>query len=297
MADSISTITGKVRLRTPTQAEALSSRYVFLNLQNAEPNLGVPSSPGILDEFPGDPGIRYALLSNNSNSLSSWRVWSYDNPKIAAHSKENSIALGNNSNPVNTNSLVYSNYTYSQNNVYNSQSFSDFSFNIFALSGIYLYNATTIGDPLSSTAFIVTEGGLVGIGTENPTVPLTIQGNVSANGNFTLTNNATLGDTKNDIHTLRGTVRFADSFSAPVLFGNNNTSFDTNLYRSAANSLKTDDTFICLSLSSINALSGTELTLTNSPTLSSTVVSLTASEEFVVLSINGKQRAIRLWDF
>jgi len=297
MADIISTITGKVKLRTPTQAEALSSRYTFLNLQNAEPNLGVPKSPGVLNEYSGDPGIRYALLSNNVNGLSSWRVWSYDNPKIAAHSVENSIALGNNSNPVNTNSLVYSNYTYAQNNVYNSQSFSDYSFNVFAISGIYLFDATTIGDPLSATAFIVTEGGLIGIGTENPTVPLTVQGNISANGNFTLTNNATLGDTKNDLHTLRGTVRFADSFSAPLLFGNNNTSFDTNLYRSAANSLKTDDAFICNSVSAINALSGTEITLTNTPTLSSTVVSLTASEEFVLISINGKHRAIRLWDF
>ena len=297
MADSISTITGKVKLRTPTQAEALSSRYTFLNLQNAEPNLGIPTPPGILNEYPGDPGIRYALLSNNNNGLSSWRVWSYDNPKIAAYSIENSLGLGNNSNPVNTNSLVYSNYTYSQNNIYNSQSFSDFSFNVFAISGIYLFDATTIGDPLCATAFIVTEGGLVGIGTENPTAPLTVQGNISANGSFFLTDNANLGNTKNDTHTLRGTVRLADSFSAPLLFGNNNTGYDVNLYRTQANTLRTDDDFVCSSVSAVNALTGTEIKLTNSPTVSSTSVSLTASEEFLSININGKTRAIRLWDY
>ena len=64
------TILSKIHVRTPSQAESLSSRYVFLNLNNAEPNLGKP--PGIYggtyystltsDEY---LGIRYALLSNN----------------------------------------------------------------------------------------------------------------------------------------------------------------------------------------------------------------------------------------
>jgi len=295
MADTISTISGKVKLRTPTQAEALSSRYTFLNLQNAEPNLGVPTSPGTLNEYPGDPGIRYALLSNNVNGLSSWRVWSYDNPKIAAHSIENSIALGNNSNPVNTNSLVYSNYTYAQNNVYNSQSFSDYSFNVFAVSGIYLFDSTTIGDPMSATTFIVTENGLVGVGTENPSVALTIQGSISANGNIITTGNASLGDTKNDLQVLRGTVRIADSFSAPLVFGNNNSSFDTNLYRSAANVLRTDDTFVCQALSTISGLSAGSIVLTNATVTN--LVAATASGDFLCININGVNRALRIWDY
>ena len=110
--DTPHTISGKVRVRTPTQAEALSSRYIFLNLQNAEPNLGVPMPAGVKpDDYIGDPGVRYALLSNNnSGPLSGWRVWSYDTPRIATYSKQNSIALGDNAHPNNNNSIVYSNF-------------------------------------------------------------------------------------------------------------------------------------------------------------------------------------------
>jgi len=300
MADGLSTpttITGKVKLRTPTQAEALSSRYVFLNLQNAEPNLGVPNSPGIKDEFAGDPGYRYALLSNNVQSPSGWRVWAYDNPKIAAYSKENSIALGSNPNPINDNSFVYSNYTYSYNNIYNSQSFEDNTFNVFALSGIYLFDATTIGDPASATSFIITDTGKVGINTDNPNELLTVAGNISATGNLVLDGAATLGNNKNDTHTVRGTLRIGDSFTAPMLFGANNTSYDVNLYRHSANNLKTDDNFTCNTLSAVGGVTCTVVNLTNTATLSSTTTPLTASGEFIVLNINGVNKAIRLWEF
>ena len=183
-------ILGKQHVRTPTQAQSLSSRYVFLNLINAEPNLGAPpyqvsgatySSSVTSNE---NLGIRYALLSNN-HSGSAWRVWAYDNPKIATYSKEGSIAIGDNAFPINTKSFVYSNYAYdNQNNRFNSQSFSDKSFNVFSLSGIYLFNGTTIGDPASAVEFIVTESGKVGIGVEDPAEKLTVNGNISANGNF-----------------------------------------------------------------------------------------------------------------
>ena len=295
MADVISTITGKVKTRTPAQAEALSSRYVFLNLQNAEPNLGVPSSPGVKEEYPGDPGYRYALLSNNTASTSAWRVWAYDNPKIATYSKESSIALGNNPNPINNNSIVYSNYTYDINNVYNSQSFADNTFNVFSLSGIYLFDATTIGDPASATAFIVTETGKVGIGTENPNEVLSVVGNISATGGITTDANNTLGNSKSDINILRGYVRISDSFASPLTFGNNNASFDTNLYRIKANTLNTDSTFTCNALSGRNALSGADITLTNARII--TPSSTTDSGQFLILNINGSEKAIRLWDF
>ena len=182
------TILGKIHVRTPSQAESLSSRYTFLNLNNAEPNLGRPpeavtgglyysslTSSELL-------GIRYALLSNN-HSGSAWRVWAYDNPKIATYSKEGSIGLGDNAFPINIKSFVYSNYAYdNQNNRYNSQSFSNKTFNVFALSGIYLFDSTTIGDPASAIAFIVTDEGNVGVGTETPNERLTVVGNISATG-------------------------------------------------------------------------------------------------------------------
>jgi hypothetical protein len=178
------TILSKIHVRTPTQAESLSSRYSFLNLNNAEPNLGKP--PGIFggtyystltsDEY---LGIRYALLSNN-HSGSAWRVWAYDNPRIAAYSKEGSLGIGDNAYPLNIKSFVYSNYAFdNQNNRYNSQSFSNKTFNVFALSGIYLFDSTTIGDPASAIAFIVTDQGNVGVGTENPPATLSIIGTIS----------------------------------------------------------------------------------------------------------------------
>jgi len=295
MADFISTITGKVKTRTPQQAEALSSRYVFLNLQNAEPNLGIPSAPGIKEEYVGDPGYRYALLSNNTQGPSAWRVWAYENPKIATFSKEGSIALGNNPNPINNNSIVYSNYTYDVNNVYNSQSFADNTFNVFSVSGIYLFDATTIGDPASATAFIVAEDGKVGINTETPNEVLTVVGNISATGGINTDGNSVLGNTKGDFNTIRGTVRIADSFASPLVFGSNNTSYDTNLYRLKANTLHTDDTLSCDGLSGRNALSGANVVLTNANII--TPATTTDSGQFLILNINGANKAIRLWDY
>jgi len=176
------TISGKVKTRTPTQAQALSSRYTFLNLQNAEPNLGAPgTTTGTSPEsYEGHLGLRYALLSNNTqNGLSAWRVWSFDNPRVAFYSVENSLAIGENANPIRINSIVYNNHPYGTNR-YNSESLAENSFNVYALSGIYLFDSTTIGDPASAVTFVVTESGNVGIGTENPCELLTVAGNVSA---------------------------------------------------------------------------------------------------------------------
>jgi hypothetical protein len=189
------TILSKIHVRTPTQAESLSSRYTFLNLNNAEPNLGRPPEAVTGGTYYSSLtssellGIRYALLSNN-HSGSAWRVWAYDNPKIATYSKEGSIGLGDNAFPINIKSFVYSNYAYdNQNNRYNSQSFSNKTFNVFALSGIYLFDSTTIGDPASAIAFIVTDQGKVGIGTENPPATLSIIGTISGS-NFTTSFNS-----------------------------------------------------------------------------------------------------------
>jgi len=288
------TITGKVRTRTPTQAEALSSRYTFLNLNNAEPNLGVPSTVGEKNEFVGDSGYRYALLSNNNLSLSSWRVWSYNNPRIAVYSQESSLAIGDNANPINQNSIVYNNHPYGTN-IYNSQSFADNSFNVFSLSGIYLFDSTTIGDPASAVSFLVTDDGKVGINTGEPQEALTVVGNVSATGNLFINGNSTLGFSKVFTNTLRGTVRIADSSPSSMVFGSGNLNYDVNLYRGGANILKTDDTFVCQSLSTITPLSASNVAFTGATV--TTLPTATASGDFLILNINGTNRAIRLWDY
>lgn len=179
------TITGKVHTRTPTQAQSLSSRYTFLNLQNAEPNLGKPGPAGTSPETTeGYLGLRYALLSNNnSNGLSAWRVWSFDNPRVAFYSIQNSLGIGENANPIRINSIVYNNHPYGTNR-YNSESLAENSFNVYSLSGIYLFDSTTVGDPASAVSLVVTESGNVGINTEFPNERLTIFGNISASGSL-----------------------------------------------------------------------------------------------------------------
>lgn len=305
LGNSPSTITGKVLVRIPTKSDALSSRYTFLNLQNAEPNLGIPKfidSPK--NEVSGDDGYRYFLLSNNNQSLSSWRVWSYNTPRIVAYSKENSIALGDNANPINVNSIVYNNHPYGKN-VYNSQSFGDNTFNIFSLSGIYLFDATTVGDPASAVAFVVTEDGKVGVNTSFPQEILTVVGNISAGspsgntseGKIITDFGSNLGTFKNATNIIRGVVRIADSAPNVALqFGSGNTFYDTNLYRGGRSILKTDSTLVTTSLSSSGPLSGSELFLTNAA-ISTFSTPVTASGDFLVLHINGSYRAIRLWDF
>lgn len=297
------TISGKVRVRAPYQAEALSSRYVFLNLNNAEPNLGSPHP--LTDVSPDPGGIRYALLSNNSYSstlcaISAWRVWAYDSPTIAAYSLQQSIALGLNAQPIRDYSLVYSNHPWGTNR-YNSESLEQHTYNVYSLSGIYLFDSTTVGDPASATSFIVTDDGLVGINTDSPTERLTISGNISAQGSLSATNNifvqgnSYLGNAKSDTTVIRGTLRVGDDNG--IEFGNNNTLYNVKLYRGATNILKTDDTLHCFGLSSNGSAYANDLYLTNSVVLSSFTTPLTASGEFLVININGTNRALRLWDY
>lgn len=97
-----------------------------------------------------------------------------------------SMALGFLANAVHTQSLVYSNYC----NYYSSSSFADHTFNVFASGGNFLFNPTTVGDPISTIKFIVTDEGLVGVNTPSPVEQLTVNGNtliagtLSCNGQF-----------------------------------------------------------------------------------------------------------------
>ena len=66
---------------------------------------------------------------------------------------------------------------------------------------------------------------------------------------FSVNGNSTLGDASTDTNTLRGVVRIADSSQTNgINFSSNNSVYDVNLYRSAADTLKTDDNFVVGSL-------------------------------------------------
>jgi hypothetical protein len=290
----IQTISGKVKTRTPLQADNLDTRYQFLNLQNAEPNLGIPRVVSPKNEFPDDDGYRYLLLSNNTQTASAWRVWSYNTPRIALYSKENSIALGDNANPIFDQSIVYNNHPYGTN-VWNSQAFGKQTFNVFSLSGIFLYDSTTIGDPVSAVTFIVTDDQKVGINTDAPSEALTVVGNITGSNNFNITRNTYLGTIGKDATTtLGGRVQIADSSPVSLLFGFSNSNYDTNLYRAGNGILKTDNNLVTASLSSMGGLSAANISLTNSTVQN--LPTATASGDFLVLNINGSTRAIRLWD-
>jgi hypothetical protein len=191
--NALQTITGKVRTRSPFQA--LSSRYTFLSLREAEPNLGIPGPAGIA---PTNDGIRYPVLSNALSGVSAWRVFAYDNPKIAAYSKVNALAIGDNAFVGPTkNSIVYSNYVFGGNR-FNSTALADNSFNVYSLSGIYLYNPTTVGDPLSAIAFVVDENGNTGIGIDSPREKLDVIGNARVSGTLSATNLGLFGGVKSN---------------------------------------------------------------------------------------------------
>jgi len=92
--------------------------------------------------------------------------------------QENTTAIGVKANAAHRGAVVISTNT----NQYNSSSFGDETFNVFASGGTYIFNKTTIGDPVSATSFVVTSGGLVGINVNSPSERLTVNGNISSNG-------------------------------------------------------------------------------------------------------------------
>lgn len=113
----------------------------------------------------------YASVASGQNSIAmgdNARALNFD-----------SIALGDSGTAAHDNAFVYSNY---DTNNYSSYSFSDTSFNVYSLSGVNLFDATTVGDPLSTIKLIVTNDGLVGINDNNPSEQLTVSGNTRMTG-------------------------------------------------------------------------------------------------------------------
>jgi hypothetical protein len=118
------------------------------------------------------------------------------------------------------------------------------------------FSTTTQSTTAVTKRMTIDHAGDLGIGTETPNERLTVVGNISATGSIyanTLTvfddlnvnGDSTLGDANTDTTIIRGITKIADSSSTNgILFGNNNASYDTNLYRSTTNTLKTDDNLI-----------------------------------------------------
>jgi hypothetical protein len=75
---------------------------------------------------------------------------------------------------------------------------------------------------------------------------LQVAANSTLTGDLSVQGNTTLGDTNTDATVIRGITKIADSSQTNgILFGTANASYDTNLYRSGANILRTDDAFVC----------------------------------------------------
>jgi hypothetical protein len=100
----------------------------------------------------------------------------------------------------------------------------------------------------AGTKVTITNNGFTGIGISELSIPserLTVSGNISSNGNLIIDGNANLGNVSTDTTIIRGITKIADSSQTNgLLFGTGDASYDTNLYRSAAATLKTDDNFI-----------------------------------------------------
>lgn len=106
-------------------------------------------------------------------------------------------------------------------------------------------NALKIMDSAKIRFFEEGSSGAIGINTTNLSNALTIKGSVSASGSLNINGSTTLGDTNTDTNILRGIVKIADSSASNgILLGSDDASYDANLYRSTANTLKTDDNFI-----------------------------------------------------
>jgi len=68
---------------------------------------------------------------------------------------------------------------------------------------------------------------------------------LTTDDNFKVAGNTTLGDANTDQTVIRGIAKIADSSATNgILFGSNDANYDTNLYRSAANELRTNDNMI-----------------------------------------------------
>jgi hypothetical protein len=180
----------------------------------------------------------------------------------------------------------------------------------------------TVGENLEvnrDTFFVIASSKRVGINTSAPNTDLTVVGQISSTGNTTLGNSAFFVDSVNrrvGVGTLVPNLPFTIVGS---ISGTNNVIFDTNL--SAGNTFFVNSINKQVGINTnapnhaltvVGRISATDIitaptltlnTLSVHPSslpltgLVTSLTSVTASDEFVILDLNGKQRALRLWDF
>ena len=118
--------------------------------------------------------------------------------------------------------------------------------------------------------------GNVGIGTDDNTNALTVNGVLSANGNVIgtgnlyLSGNSNLGSANTNSTIIRGITKIADSSATNgILFGSGNANYDVNLYRVSSNVLATDDNlFVGGKITAVDGLSsGNDINIYNTKKL------------------------------
>jgi uncharacterized secreted protein with C-terminal beta-propeller domain len=178
------------------------------------------------------------------------------------------------------------------------------------ITGVLSGNSNTIFTTnlsAGNTLFVDSINKRVGVNTSTPNKDLTIKGELSATGSSFLGGNVLLIDSVN-----RRTTVFGE------LSSTGNTIFNTKL--SAGNTLFVDDSSkrvgvntnkpntdltVFGNISATNNVYGTFIfsTFNLHPTavamsgLFTSLTSVTASDDFIVLDLNGKRRALRVWDF
>ena len=199
----------------------------------------------------GSFGNSVKVLSNNSIGCGANQYLSGDN--CFAYGYAN-VVTGDNSTSIGR--FAWANFNNSM--VIKADGTSNFSYNLGAIP----LNTRTGQMSLCAQGGYYFYGTGVGIGTDNNSNALTVNGVVSGNNalvitgntnlsgslsvgtNLSVNGNTTLGDANSDTTTIRGNVKIADSSATALQFGTSDGTYDTNLYRTAADTLKTDDSLI-----------------------------------------------------
>jgi len=183
-------------------------------------------------------------------------------------------------------------------------------------------NRVTVGDILSvgrTTLYALASSQRVGINTNNPNRALTISGEVSSTGVSTFGSGVLHVDSVNNrvgINTVVPnyplTVVGEISSTGSVVFNSSLSAGSTFFVDSTSKRVGVNTVFPNHPLTVVGSISATEFlyaptvvlsTLSVHPTalpitgLVTSLTSVTASDDFVILNLNGRQRALRLWDF
>ena len=161
-----------------------------------------------------------------------------------------------------------------------------------AVNNVIFTSQLTAGD----TLFVDSVNKRVGVNTDAPNVDLTIAGDVSATGTVYFNNvnvHETLSAVNNVIFTSQltaGDTLFVDSVNKRVGVNTDSPNLDLTVVGDISATDKIYGTFIFSTLTlhpTANSITG----------LTTTLSSVSASDEFLIIGLNGTRRALRLWDF